>query len=141
MDREKLLTSLRLYEGFRGKPYLDTKGKTTIGYGRNLDSNPLTPEEGLALMMPQVEAAILNAPNLVSHAAWEEMGDTRQTVLAEMCYNMGFLGAFGFRRMRAALEQSDYKEAAAQILDSDMAGEVGNRAKVLATRMETGMFV
>ena len=36
---------LKLHEGLRLQPYRCTKGKLTIGVGRNLDDNPLTPEE------------------------------------------------------------------------------------------------
>ena len=37
MNWERLKNDIKRHEGFRSKPYKDTVGKTTIGYGRNLD--------------------------------------------------------------------------------------------------------
>ena len=42
---DKLIERVKKHEGFETKPYKDTVGKLTIGYGRNLEDNPLSVEQ------------------------------------------------------------------------------------------------
>lgn len=139
MNRDELVASICQHEGFSGTPYPDM-GDVSIGYGRNLTRNPLTHEEGVALMRPQLEAAMANAPQIVNPATWPLLGEARQNVLAEMVYNLGFYGTLKFKRMRAALEAQDWEGAAKEMLQSSWAGQVGQRAIDLAEQMRTGIF-
>ena len=41
----KIIKQVKIHEGFSGIPYLCTNNCITIGYGRNLDSNPFSREE------------------------------------------------------------------------------------------------
>src|SRR5690606_41062667 len=50
MDRHQLKSQLERHEGLRLKPYRDTVGELTVGYGRNLDDVGIRPEEA-ALML------------------------------------------------------------------------------------------
>ena len=45
--RELLMSMLKRHEGFRAFPYLDTVGKLTIGYGRNLSDVGISIEEAV----------------------------------------------------------------------------------------------
>ena len=45
IEIRKASERLAMHEGVRLRPYFCTKGKQTIGVGRNLDDNPITPEE------------------------------------------------------------------------------------------------
>jgi len=45
IDMSEAVQRLTLHEGIRLQPYRCPKGYLTIGVGRNLDTNPLTPEE------------------------------------------------------------------------------------------------
>ena len=54
MVTDNLIEHIKKHEGFKSKPYKDTKGKWTVGYGRNLDDNPLTPDECVALFQATV---------------------------------------------------------------------------------------
>ncbi|MCV6587566.1 MAG: hypothetical protein OIF57_00865 [Marinobacterium sp.] len=62
----------------------------------------------------------------------------RQLVLANMAYNLGVPRLKGFRKMWRALEQGDYKLAAAEMLDSRWARQVGKRATELAEQRRAG---
>ncbi len=53
---------------------------------------------------------------------------------------MGPAGVAEFRRMLAALHVGDYELAAAEMLDSKWALEVGNRAQELAAMIRTGSY-
>jgi lysozyme len=139
MDYEKLMTSLIKHEGFRGTAYTDTVGKQTIGYGRNLTDNPLTEEEGKYLMFSILHESCHRAKKLVAN--WETLNDVRQNVLIEMVYNIGWVGVFGFKQMRGAIEANNFVSARLHMLNSKWATQVGQRARTLADMMETGEWV
>ena len=140
MDLPQLKTSLKAHEGFRGQAYADTKGKQTIGFGRNLTDNPLTEEEAWYLSQLWINDAIVHAPLLVH--AWDKLGDARQNVLIELIYNIGIVSALKFQKMRVALDAGHWFEAADELLDSQWAKDVGShRAGDMATQLRTGNFV
>ena len=66
------------------------------------------------------------------------MNDVRQRVLVEMLYNMGLPQFSQFRRMLRAAEAGAPETAAAEMLDSHWATDVGGRATRLATMYQTG---
>ncbi len=49
MNLEKTEQRLKLDEGFRSQPYLDTKGKVTIGYGDNLSAKGITMDDAIKI--------------------------------------------------------------------------------------------
>lgn len=136
-DLAVLEAELRRDEGFRSRPYLCPAGFQTIGYGRNLDANPLSEDEGAYLLRNDIRRAAmgiaLRLPGLL-----EQVGDVRARVLLNMAVNLGVGGLLKFRRMLVALEQGDYGRAADEMLNSVWARQVGRRADRLADAMRTG---
>jgi lysozyme len=128
---EDLLADLKRDEGFRSKPYLDTVGKVTIGYGRNLDDVGLSEREGRFLLGNDLDVALGELDRNVPW--WRAMPDPAQRGLANMCFNLGFPRLNGFRNMLAALEDGRYQDAAVAALDSRWARQVGDRAKRIAS--------
>ena len=131
-----VLELLKKHEGFRGQPYHCTAGKLTIGYGRNLEANPLTEKEAEVLLINDV---LLIGKQLRESYPWYlRLDDTRQGVLINMAYNLGMAGIGKFKNMLAALEDGNYSEAARHMLDSRWANQVGSRALELAELMKKG---
>jgi len=64
----------------------------------------------------------------------------RQAVLVDMAFNLGRAGLASFQKMRAALALGDFERAAAEMLDSLWARQVGRRARELAEMMQTGQW-
>ena len=58
-----------------------------------------------------------------------------EDILHNMMFNIGLDSMNGFRRMLKALQVNDYETVADEMLDSEWATIVGNRATRLATRM------
>ena len=136
LDLQKKATELlKKQEGFRGRPYRCPAGKLTIGYGRNLDDNPLTQQEGEFLLQGDIAKA---GEQLQHEFFWSKLDNTRKSVLISMVINMGYRGYFMFQKMRSALDRGDYNEAANQILASKMATQTGNRAASIAEMMRKG---
>lgn len=135
MDRQLLVNQLERHEGLRLKPYRDTVGKLTIGFGRNLEDAGISRSEAAAMLendIDQVVAELENMPLFLS------LDPVRKVVLANMTYNLGLTRFLGFRKMLAALAERDYEEAARQMLESKWARQVGVRAVELSEIMRTG---
>ena len=127
---------LKKHEGLRLKPYRDTVGKLTIGYGRNLDARGITTDEATEMLEADIYSAI---EDLRGSLPWfDDLDETRQVVLVDMAYNLGIAGLLKFKRMLAAVETARWEDAAAEMLLSKWADQVGGRAAELAEMMRAG---
>jgi len=123
-------------EGLRLKPYRCPAGKLTIGYGRNLEDRGITEAEAEHLLENDLDAARWEVQKRVPGFA--DLSLERRNVLVEMAFNLGIGGVMRFTGMLAAIRLGDYETAAVEMLDSKWAKQVGRRARMLATIMETG---
>jgi len=144
--REQLLRD----EGERLKPYLDccgrywrecsckVRGKLTIGIGRNLDDQGIAHLEALSLNDNDIRDF---TKELVEALPWvATLDDARFGAFLNLCFNMGVTGLLGFKNMLLAARLGRWDKAAAELLDSDYATQVGDRAKRLAKQLETGVW-
>lgn len=136
MNAERVAETLMVDEGFRGRPYLDTVGKVTIGFGRNLSDKPLTKAEAAVLLVNDLGDVERDLDR--SLGWWRNLDDVRQEVLANMAYNLGITRLLGFGRMLAAAKSGDYATAAAEMRKSRWFQQVGARAARLTNEMATG---
>lgn len=128
---------IALHEGLRLIPYRCTAGKLTIGIGRNLDDKGITKEEAYYLLRNDLK----ECHRQCCEAFWwyGEMDLVRQSIIKEMCFNMGLGGLQKFKNMLLACSLKNYREAAKQMLDSRWATQVGKRAQTMSKIMETGI--
>lgn len=127
------IEQIKIDEGFRGKPYLDTVGKATIGYGRNLDDNPLTKEEAEYLLKNDLKKV---AQECCLLPYFSELSSSRRAVILNMVYNLGMTRFKKFKETNKALSAKNYLLASIEMLDSKWAREdVGDRAVRLAKIM------
>lgn len=147
------MSRLTLHEGLRLMPYRCTRGKLTIGIGRNLGDNPLSPEEKRALgdyMHGITENAakmllrndIIRCYEQLKHLVknFEKVEPDRQYALVDMCFQLGAKGFKKFKRMRKAIEEGNYELAATECLTSEYAKQTPKRAKKIAETLKTGMW-
>lgn len=134
MNRDRLIQQLYTDEGLRLKPYVDTVGKITIGVGRNLSDIGISATEAVALCNHDLDT--VEGDLTGRFPWWTTLSEERQEVLANMCFNMGIGKLFGFQNMLTALKAGDYETAAAEMMASGWATQVGDRAKRLAARMK-----
>lgn len=133
-----LLDQLVRDEELRLKPYRDSVGKLTIGVGRNLDDVGISRDEAMALLANDIAHA---RAELEQYLPWTGgLDDVRQSALVNMAFNLGIGGLVKFHNFLAAIEAKDYKTAAAEMLDSVWAKQVGDRAHRLALQIETGFW-
>lgn len=120
-----LLKRVLKHEGFRAKPYQDHLGVWTIGHGITWISE----EESSAIVASRLYD--LRSRLIDAHPWLSARPEPLTEVLVEMCFQLGWSGCHAFKRMWAALEAEDYKEAAAEGLDSRWAEQTPNRANDL----------
>ena len=124
------------HEGLRLDPYLDSVGKLTIGYGRNIDDNGIRQNEAEYMLAGDVAEV---REELNRHFDWYSTLDTvRQAVIENMLFNMGLNKFMGFKNMIAALQLHDFQQAASEMRDSHWYQQVGTRARELVKMMRTG---
>jgi len=129
---EQSLEQLKIDEGFRSRAYHCTAGKLTIGYGYNMDANPLhlsSVEIAYAHTngMPEIEAERLLKlmvaqcqKELEQHYYWfANLDEVRRGAVINMFYNLGYTRFSGFHNFIKSMEKGDYKKAALDGLDSE----------------------
>lgn len=131
-----LITQLKRDERLRLKPYNDTVGKLTIGYGRNLEDKGISPAEADTLLADDIAEVKAQLDQYIPWA--RQLDDARYGVLMNMAFNMGIAGLMGFKHTLAMVQAGDYNGAAVAMLQSKWATQVGARATRLSVQMRTG---
>lgn len=143
-NETRLVEELRRDEGVRYVPYQDTKGIPTVGVGHNLKASPLPAGWSYPLTDAQVDQLLMqDLANVYSDLNrdlpwWTDLNDTRQRVVCNLMFNLGSNKLLGFKNTLAAMRQGRYSDAAAGMLNSAWASQVGARAQRLAQMMRTG---
>ena len=133
----RLLARLARHEGLRLKPYRDTAGKLTIGIGRNLTDVGITASEATYLLGNDVQTAIAA---LKAEWPWAlRLEPLRAEVMIELVFNMGAGALRQFKQFLIAMEVGAFTAAAADLLESEWAREVGQRAQELAAIIRTAV--
>ena len=149
MNLNLMDAELRRDEGVRYVPYLDTATppRRTCGVGHNMDASPLPDGWTFPLSDAQVNT-LLNHDLQVVFAAldlhlpwWRNLDEVRQRVVANMCFNMGIGTLMTFHNTLGAMQRGSYSVAAAGMLASKWAQQVGMRARRLAYAMEYDLMV
>jgi lysozyme len=123
-------------ENGRHIPYEDIVGKLTIGYGRNLTDNGITPSEAQTLLWNDIENVMDELDKNLSF--FHDLTEPRRYALIDMCFNLGLTRFLRFERMLEALEKKDYTKASLEAIDSKWANQVGSRALRDAKMIEEG---
>lgn len=127
-------------EGFSPYAYSDSLGYMTIGYGRCIDKRKgsgISRYEAGVLLENDIRAALIFLKQDISF--FDSLPDGVARALVNMAYQLGLAGVLRFKKMLAAMEKKDWKEAAAQALDSEWAKQTPARAKRIASMIEAGL--
>ena len=130
-----VVRDLKRDEGFRSKPYKDTVGKLTIGYGRNLDDVGINKREAEELLRYDV---FLANKELLKFPWYDDLTSCRKRALLNMMYNLGSTRFRKFKKMIKAFKTRNYEIAADEALDSKWAKQVGDRAERIADLIRRG---
>ena len=128
----------KIHEGLRLKVYKCTMGYSTIGYGRNLDTNGISEAEADAMLDEDLRKVIKSL--LSSGIVLCVHKDSRQAVIINMAFQMGVSGFLNFTNTIAAFNRKDYHTTSREMLNSLWARQTPNRAKELSEQMRTGVW-
>ena len=109
-----LLDQMKRDEGRRSRPYQDSRGIWTVGYGHNLTVGPLSEAALMQILRDDViaaETACLSLP------IWTDLSEARRAALLNLTFNQGIGWVGKNPQMYAALQVRDYAKAAAALLD------------------------
>lgn len=137
MDIDKLTASICQHEGLRLKPYTDTVGKLTIGYGRDLTDVGISTAEAQTLLSNDLQSAIRTSQ---AQPWWQYVAgnDNWENALIELVFNMGANGVAGFHGMLASFKAGDGVGAANALLNSKWAMQVGTERSTAIAAMIGG---
>lgn len=139
-------------EGLRLTPYRCSMKKLTIGYGHNMEANPL-PADIAAYLAAHGAISTEMAERLfaakfadVERAArglvkWDSLNETRKAVVASMIFQMGEGGFMAFRTTRRLIDAGKYARAALAMLKSRWEDQTEDRAHRSAIMMATGEWL
>lgn len=133
---ENVKQQLIRYEGLKLEVYKCPAGYQTIGVGRNLESKGISEKEAMVLLDNDIAEFTFALEE--TYDWFEGLGENRQAVIINMAFNLGMSGLGKFKNMISAIENSDWEEAASQMMDSKWATQVGRRAEELSEAMKEG---
>ena len=113
------------FEGFRKKPYQDTLGVWTIGYGTTVlnneqvtaDTPQMSHEVAVVFLKAGVLVAIHDCQTLYGKS-FSLMSDTEQEVMIHMSYQLGINKLSKFIKMNKAIKVFDYTNWTIEMEDS-----------------------
>ena len=130
MITDELVNLIADHEGLKLKPYLDTVGVWTVGYGHNLNV-PISTKAAKQILLDD----IADAMNDCIHAfPWfMELSEPRQHAMIDLMFNMGMGRLSGFKKFLQAMSLGNYDTAADELVDSKWYEQVKRRGpKVVA---------
>jgi len=137
MNLQRLYTTLERHEKYKQKAYRCSAGKLTIGIGRNIDDKGISRAESMILLANDVSEVI----DWLRKDYWwfDSLDAVRQEVIINMGFNLGRKGFSGFKKTIGYISDGKFDQAAAEMLNSLWADQVGYRAQELARAMASGI--
>ena len=143
MDIDKLREELKRDEGCVLSVYLDHLNLKTVGIGHLLTEwdeeydkpvgTEVSEERVNELFAKDIEVTIDECKVLYEH--FDDLPEEAQRIIANMMFNLGRPRLSKFKKMREAVMDANWIEAAIQMEDSLWAKQVPNRAERLCERM------
>jgi lysozyme len=149
MDIEVLKQQLIEDEGCKYEIYLDHLGYKTFGIGHlciatdpenDMDVGTEVSKERVdECFVEDIEKVIDDCTILYDN--FYDLPEEAQLIIANMMFNLGRPRLSAFKKMKAAVDDHNWIEAAIQMEDSKWARQVPNRANRLCDRMRNIGFV
>ena len=129
---------LTLDEGERLKPYKDQFGNISIGRGRNLTGVGISKAE--MEMMYTDDASVAEATAMIVFTDFWNYSDVRKAALANLCFNLGQEKMETFTNFIAFVKAQYWEGAASDLLGTQYAKEVPERASRRAAQLRSGCW-
>ena len=136
---DNLIDQLKRDEGWVHTAYRDQLGYLTIGCGHNLDAKGLS-DRAIEIIL---EDDIADAKfGLLGKWPWMRgLSPARLGAMVNLTFNLGTGGLGTFKKFLKAAESGAWEMAAAELLDSKYATQVGERAHRIARQLKEDKWV
>ncbi len=125
MTDDEIKESIKKEEGLRLNIYCDSLGNLTVGYGHLLRVGSIIPQfVADALFEFDYDRACKDYETLKL-----ELDSVRRGVIIDMIFNLGIGGVKRFTKMLAHLKNKNWIQAAYELMESQYAKQVPERAK------------
>ncbi len=123
-----LVSQIKRHEGCKLKPYKDSLGILTIGYGRNLESKGISGLEAELMLLNDIKEITVDLDSYIPW--WRTLNEVSQRVLIDMGM-MGVRKLLKFEQMLAYMRAGHYDMAASELINSKYASQTKTRAQNL----------
>lgn len=136
---EQFIARLKRFEGIdtERRVYQDAGGYA-FGWGTNLSKIPKSWYLAIAEFALRYIANETEAELKLAVPEYKSLPDKVKIALLDMAYNIGVPGLLGFKKMWEHLKNGDYEAASYEVLNSQYAKQVPNRAKANADLIRYG---
>jgi lysozyme len=125
---DKAKKMLLVDEGLRLKPYRCTAGKTSIGYGRNLDDVGISQRVADIMLEEDLQVAE-KACRRIFPGLFDQWGENRRLGWVNLAFNLGYNRLMQFRNTLRAARIEDWAEVEKGLRASLWFQQVGKRAE------------
>ena len=144
MNLEQLSAEIEADEGCVLEVYLDHLGFPTVGVGHLILESDEEYGKPVGTKVSLERVRVLLRDDLVRTASdcgklysdFNKLPEEAQLIIANMMFNMGLPRLSKFKKMKEAVDERRWNEAAAQMKDSKWYSQVPNRAERLCQRMK-----
>lgn len=136
------------FEGFSAKVYKCPAGFDTIGYGRNIEANPLNSAEKAQLKNGEVSKKVAlewlkeelgKCYDRLEKLSWfRELDNNRAAAITDMVYNLGYSGFMGFKNSIAMIANKEWHKASENLKKSKWYKQVKRRGVKIVDIILTG---
>jgi len=133
-EQDELAKDLKRDEGYRSKPYKDTTGHLTIGYGRNLEKG-LTKKTAEYLLCEDIQEAVDETIILFGEKRFSSWESHQKVAVVNMMFNLGRPKLSKFHSTIKAIKRGDWNKAAEHARNSLWAEQVKGRAIRVTNKM------
>jgi lysozyme len=156
LDMRTIMDRLEMSEGLVTTRQPCPAGKMTIGYGRNIDDNPLDAEEqrhlGCGPKGPNpiskkdaeylLQSDINKCINDLDKRFpwWKNLDGEHQFIMIDMAFNCGIGGLSKHKTMLQCMKEGKFDEAAEAMRNTKYFRQVGNRSARNYVLMRTGVY-
>jgi lysozyme len=137
---DNVVDQIKRDEGFSLTAYRDSRGFLTIGWGHNLaahleEAKTCTLEEAEKWLKDDIHQCYIE---LIKYLPWVfDLSEPRRAIFVNMTFNLGIAKLLKFELLIEAASHGCYQAAATEMLNSEWAKQVGNRAERLAEQMRS----
>ena len=131
-------------EGWRTKPYKDSRGLWTVGVGHLIGNGKTLPKEWDRELTNE-EVRQLFEKDFDEHLkqaqktpGWDKANEAGRAGLIDLTYNMGGYWYTKFKKAAALLKDGNFKDAALELKNSAWYKQVGGRAPVTISLISSG---